>query len=134
MVGMTPVPKIKQCIHEAHHRWSVLTEEEEKGHIERNINQCYCICKKTYSEHDSDMVGCDICGDWLHVECIDSNLEYLSLVNFHHCVGCINSNFFTFVRYCYHFNRDSLTSRDVREIGNKWRQKSPTIRSEIGSH
>ena len=80
------------------------------------------------------MVGCDICGNWFHITCINTTEEFVNVVNFYHCEKCVRSKYLNFAQYCYHFGSDLLENGDIIAIGEKWRTKSPALQTAIGSH
>ncbi|CEL96581.1 unnamed protein product [Vitrella brassicaformis CCMP3155] len=47
----------------------------------------YCICRQPYSE-DKFMIGCDVCGDWLHGRCVGLSEDRAADMEVYQCRRC----------------------------------------------
>jgi hypothetical protein len=54
------------------------------------VTPSYCLCRKPFTPSEqSMMVGCDVCGDWLHGSCIGSNEVTRAIQKEYYKVGSI---------------------------------------------
>ena len=51
-----------------------------------NVERLYCICKAKYTDDDGDMVGCDSCDNWFHLQCL--NLKKIPKINVWYSRDC----------------------------------------------
>ena len=127
-------PSMEQCLREVERRWEKLADDQRTPFRSNSKRNIFCLCQKPYSDQDPTMVGCDICGNWFHITCINTTEEFVNVVNFYHCEKCVRSKYLDFAQYCYHFGSDLLENRDIIAIGEKWQTKSPALQTAIGSH
>ncbi|XP_053993869.1 uncharacterized protein LOC128884463 [Hylaeus volcanicus] len=60
------------------------------------VTPSYCLCRKPFTPSEqSMMVGCDVCGDWLHGSCIGSNEVTRAIQKeYYKCLRCENQSFY----------------------------------------
>jgi hypothetical protein len=53
---------------------AVLERDEHGNVVQQSVavddTTQYCICRRTYPQDSSVMVGCEACGEWFHVACM----------------------------------------------------------------
>ena len=66
-----------------------------------NKEKIFCICQKTYNigKEASAMIGCDLCNEWYHNNCIDFEPSFTHAVTLFICHHCIDSRFLHFVSF-----------------------------------
>ena len=97
------LPTMKICQKTIVDQWNSLTEEEQLSYKPREAKQNkirhYC-CGRDIK--NSFMVACDICDDWLHVNCINYSTGLATVAVTYVCQRCIHDNFsgvINFLRY-----------------------------------
>ena len=55
------------------------------------IRKTYCLCRNLYF---GDMVGCDLCDEWYHFQCIGINNAQVEKCDKYICIRCLLKNSF----------------------------------------
>eukprot|EP00475_Leptophrys_vorax_P038850 TRINITY_DN69367_c0_g1_i1.p1 TRINITY_DN69367_c0_g1~~TRINITY_DN69367_c0_g1_i1.p1 ORF type:complete len:514 (+),score=121.76 TRINITY_DN69367_c0_g1_i1:169-1710(+) len=53
----------------------------------RSGNELYCVCRKPY-DPNKFMIGCDICLDWFHAECVNVSAAEAKKIESYQCPNC----------------------------------------------
>ncbi|KAI7861114.1 PLU-1-like protein-domain-containing protein [Circinella umbellata] len=54
---------------------------------QQQTDNVYCICRQPAS--NSEMIGCDTCHDWFHIECVNLTPSMVSTIDRYVCPNCI---------------------------------------------
>jgi len=58
---------------------------------EREDNKLYCLCRRKVSEANNEMVQCDICEDWFHLDCVNLSPAMVDQIGKYMCPVCSHS-------------------------------------------
>ena len=96
-------PTMKICQKTIVNQWNSLTEEEQLSYKAREVKESnirqYC-CGRDIK--NSFMVACDICDDWLHVNCINYSTSLATVAITYVCQRCINDNFLGLINFLHY--------------------------------
>ena len=84
-------------------QWNSLRDEEQLSYKPREVKESnirqYC-CSRDIK--NSFMVACDICDDWLHVNCINYSTGLAMVAITYFCRKCVRDNFLGVINFLYY--------------------------------
>lgn len=70
---------------------SSTTTETEQMDVDEQQQQLYCLCRKPIDPDASnaEMVGCDSCHDWFHIDCVNLTSAAVRAIEHYMCPTCV---------------------------------------------
>ncbi len=69
---------------------SKASTEPVEAEIEDDLqNPEYCVCRKGDDESEQDMIACDVCDEWFHLECVNMTKELSVSMQHFVCSACV---------------------------------------------
>jgi histone demethylase JARID1 len=74
-----------------HHHHQLGSMKVNRGSVDREDNKLYCLCRRKVSDANIEMVQCDMCEDWFHLDCVNLSPAMVERIGKYMCPVCSHS-------------------------------------------